>query len=100
MNNKKCSCILPFFNEAERILPVLSVLTAVKNLSEIVCVDDGSTDNASDNIKEKFPNIVIVKNDKNMGKSDAVARGLKSVTSEYVLLMDADLYNLQTEELE
>ncbi len=81
-------------------MSVLNVLTKVRNLSEIVCVDDGSTDNGGSEIHQKFPEVTIVKISENGGKSLAVAVGLEKVSHDYVLMMDADLSDLKVSEIE
>ena len=42
---KNCTCVIPFYNEENRILPVLSELLKINEFNEIILVDDGSTDN-------------------------------------------------------
>lgn len=94
------SCVIPYWNEEERLKNVLNEVIEVKNLAEIVCVDDASTDNSVNVIKKHYPIIKFVRLNKNVGKSSAILKGLKFVTGEYVLLLDADLRNLNHTELE
>lgn len=94
------TCIIPVYNEGTRVLRVLKVLTQVKNLEEVMCVDDGSSDNTADIIKAHYPQVRVLKLEKNHGKSGAVLEGLKTVKTDYVMLIDGDLYNLQEKELE
>ena len=100
MKQKKCTCLLPFYNEADRVVDVLSILARVSNLDEIICIDDGSTDDGYEKVKKHFPSIQIIHSTTNLGKSAAVAKGLTITATEYVLLMDADLWNLKEHELE
>ena len=99
-NNFSCACIVPFYNEGERILRVLDVLTKVTNLSEVICVDGGSTDNESEQIQKHFSKVKLVRLIEGKGKSATVKRGLKEVKVPYVMLIDADLQNLKHLELE
>lgn len=95
-----CTAIVPFYNERKRIGRVLDQLINVKNLQQIICVDDGSTDNTSQLIKKNYPTIVTIRLNKNCGKTNAVAQGLKKVKTEYVFLCDADLHDLKKDEAE
>jgi len=100
-NHCACSCIIPFYNENARIFSVINSLAHVKNLSEIICVDDGSASRAiADEIEKKFPNVILVRQVKNGGKSAAVHAGLSCVKTPYVMLMDADLDHVIPSEIE
>ena len=44
------SAIVTFYNEEKRIFYVLDVIEAIQSIDEIICVDDGSTDDAAEKI--------------------------------------------------
>jgi glycosyltransferase involved in cell wall biosynthesis len=94
-----CSCIIPFYNEGSRILNVLEVLKDVAELSQIVCVDDGSEDLASIWLTRDYPLVTLLRLEKNRGKTAAVKAGLDLIHNEYVLLLDADLDSLNSAEI-
>lgn len=94
-----CDCLIPFHNEGRRVLAVLAVVSKIQEIDSIICVDDGSEDQASEWIKERYPQVKLVRLEKNQGKTGAVREGLKRVKAEYVLLLDADLEALQVEEI-
>lgn len=96
----KVSCLIPFYNERERIAQVLEVITKVKNISQVVCVDDGSTDGTAAFVKAYWPEVEVVRQEENKGKAAAIKHGLEIVSHDLVLLMDADLQGLQRHELE
>lgn len=99
MTDKKFSCLIPFYNESTRILPVLKTITEVPLISQIVCVDDGSTDNIAETIQKIYPNITLIRLVQNYGKSTAIQKGIEAVVNEYVLLMDADLKKVKEFEI-
>lgn len=94
------TCLIPFYNEGERIIKVLEELSKTESIDNFVCVNDGSTDCAEDEIKRKLPHVKVISLEKNMGKSDAVKNGLKHINGEFVLLIDADLRELNYKEIE
>lgn len=93
------SCVIPFFNEGERLLSVLQVLMQIPEITQVICIDDGSKDKTSKYIKEIWPEIVLISLPENEGKSSAIKYALSSIQSEYVLLMDADLRFLNDKEI-
>lgn len=96
---KRYSCILPAFNENPRILAVLEAVTKVKEIAEVICVDDGSTDKTGEVIFIHFPQVKLIRHKTNKGKLSAVKTGLRSAKNNNLLLLDADLVGLKTEEI-
>lgn len=82
--------VVPFFNESDFIRDIVS---ATLNFTDIIiAVDDGSTDNSAERIKD-LRNIIIIKNDKNYGKGYSLRKGFEKalkLSAEYVVTLDAD----------
>lgn len=78
---------------------VLDAVTKTPELTAIICVDDGSTDDAFQQIAKTFPQVELIKLSRNQGKSAAVHAGLSRVKTEYVFLCDADLSNIKIDTL-
>lgn len=97
---KKYSCLITAYNENPQILNVLKIVTRVKNVSEIICVDDGSLDNTPDVVKANFPGVKLIVHETNKGKVDAIKTGIKVCRNANLLLLDADLVGLKKEEIE
>lgn len=94
--NRKLSVVICVYNEAENIIPLIERLTIALNGidHEMVFVDDGSTDNTLDNLKNhKNPNIKIVEFRRNYGQSAALAAGIEYAQAEWIVTMDGDLQN-------
>jgi glycosyltransferase involved in cell wall biosynthesis len=96
----KVSCIIPFYNEGERLFQVLDEVMKIRNVEEIICVDDASEQDQSKEIQCRFPFIKIFRLPENLGKAGAVRKGIQQAAGEYILLIDADLQNLQHQEIE
>ncbi|MDO8443535.1 MAG: glycosyltransferase family 2 protein [Candidatus Azambacteria bacterium] len=96
----KVSCIIPAHNEEKNIRNVLNVVSGVSSefISEIIVVDDGSIDNTP-NIVREFPNIRLIINEKNSGKSYSIAKGIQESSGDFILMLDADLHGLLPEDI-
>lgn len=100
LNRKRVriACLIPAFNEGPRIGKVLEVVANFPAFDEIVLVNDGSSDNTLDAMKyyeSHNRKIKVINIQPNGGKTNAVIQGMKSVTSELVCLIDADLEGLK-----
>ena len=96
---KKISVVIPVYNEEQvinecikRITQVLEKLDEYEN--EIIIIDDGSRDNTLSLLEEMAENnseIKILSFSRNFGHQAAVTAGLKHVTGDAILIIDADL---------
>ncbi len=91
------SVVIPAYNEQERIGRTLEAMIAFLKRqpyrSEILVVDDGSTDATLETASGKlqdFPHRIF-KNSTNQGKGAAVKKGMLAAAGEYVLFSDADM---------
>lgn len=89
----KISIIMPVYNVSKYLQKCLDSIVeqSLKDI-EIICVDDGSTDNSLDILKEyekKDERFVIVSQE-NMGQGIARNKGLKISNGKYVLFIDPD----------
>ena len=89
----KLSIIIPVYNVDDYISECLySILNQSFKDLEVICVNDGSTDNSSDilNDYKKRDSRVVVVNKSNDGSGVARNFGLKIARGEYVYFADAD----------
>ncbi|GAO37413.1 hypothetical protein SCT_2835 [Sulfuricella sp. T08] len=94
----RISCIICAFNEAPRIAAVLAVASVHPLLLEVIVVDDGSTDNTAGIVK-RFPSVKLISYPVNRGKSFAMATGVASAQGDLLMLLDADLKGLTSENI-
>lgn len=95
---QKVSCIVCAYNEAERIGAVLDVITRMPELDEILVVDDGSTDGTSA-VLGAYPQVTLLQQKCNLGKTQALKRGIEHAQNPLILLLDADLVGLQSSDV-
>ena len=93
MKNPKISIIIPVYNTQEYLPKCLDTLVnqTYSNL-EIICVDDGSTDESLRILNEYAAkdSRIIVHSQKNGGASIARNYGLNIATGDYVSFIDSD----------
>ena len=87
---------MPIFREAAHLPPLLeSVRAALQSCnvrSELVLVDDGSSDGSWDTIRNeaRLSNVRALRLSRNFGKELALCAGLEHARGDAVILMDAD----------
>jgi glycosyltransferase involved in cell wall biosynthesis len=87
------SVIIPAYNEKATIREILHRVQAMAIASEIVVVDDGSTDGTREILQEvdhQGP-IRVVFHEKNKGKGAAVRTGIHASHGDVLIIQDADL---------
>ena len=87
--------ILPAYNVADTISEtLLSVLSQTMTQTEIIVVNDASTDNTQeviDSFIKAYPQrILCIKHEENKGLSGARKTGLEHATAPYILFVDTD----------
>jgi len=93
-NNPTVSVIIPIYNRAHMIgRAIQSVSKQSYQDFELIIVDDGSTDNTDEVVKEfqqKDKRITYIKHDKNKGGSAARNTGIKASKGKYIAFLDSD----------
>lgn len=94
------SIVIPVYNEESNIDSLYSELTAVlkdiRTPYEIVCVDDGSSDDTFRKLSElnkKDSKVKVVRFRRNFGQTAALAAGFDYAKGDIVISIDADLEN-------
>ncbi len=92
------SVVIPVFNECESVRPLseelLQVLRGLGRTSEILFVDDGSTDGTSEILAElaaEEPEIAVVRLRRNFGKAAALMAGFREARGDAIVTIDGDL---------
>lgn len=88
----KVAAIIPAFNEETTIGDVITTLTQVDLIAEIVVVSDGSDDRTAEVAERRGAKVIIHR--ENLGKAAAMKTGFEATVSPIVLFLDADLIGL------
>lgn len=89
----KVSIIIPVYNTEKYLKDCLnSVISQTLRDIEIICIDDGSTDNSLAILKEysKLDSRIKVVSQNNQGAGIARNKGILKATGEYIMFIDSD----------
>lgn len=94
------SIVIPLYNEEENV-PLLSkgieeVMADIKDDYEVLCINDGSTDNTEDALNEvatKNTKFKIINLRRNSGQTAAMMAGIDFAKGDIIIPMDGDLQN-------
>ena len=68
-----------------------SIYKFISELSyEIVLIDNDSIDGTCEMVQENFPEVTLVRNQKNLGVAPARKQGMQLANGNYILILDAD----------
>ena len=98
MSVSQTVALVPAYNEAPRLAPVLEVILSSPLVDKTIVIDDGSQDDTAE-VAATYP-VELLRFDENRGKGAALQAGLqKAPDASYYLFFDADLLNFRHEHI-
>lgn len=101
--NMRVAIIIPAFNEEKTIVSVLKEIKGLDFNSQIIVVDDGSSDNTSRVVENEFKDVIVLRHAINLGKGGALKTGCeatKKIEADLIAMIDADGQHLPENLLE
>ena len=90
----KLSVVMPVFNEKETIREILAQVRGVNMVSQVVVVDDFSTDGTREILQDEAARdetLTLILHNRNRGKGAGVRSGVERATGDIIIIQDADL---------
>lgn len=93
-NKPKLSIVVVTYNTKDLLSPLLNsirmTLDSWKKKTEIIIVDNASSDDTVEFVKKVYPDIKLIVNKINQGYAKANNQGIKIAQGEYILLLNSD----------
>jgi len=86
----KISIIIVNRNTREKLLRCLDSIASNAGESEVVVVDNDSTDGSADAVKDKFPGVTIIQGKENVGYARGSMMGFRATSGRYILFLNSD----------
>lgn len=87
----KISAVIPVYKNKKLFLRMLENNIKYLKDVEIVVADDASAEGLKQDLKEKYPEVKVIVNEKNLGFSKTVNLAVKEATGEFILLLNSDV---------
>lgn len=89
--SKNLAVVILNWNGKNWLQKFLSGVVRFSDDAEIYVIDNHSTDDSVEFLKQKFPSVKIIINDKNYGFAGGYNEGLKKINAEYYCLLNSDV---------
>ncbi len=93
---KKCDIIIPVWNELESTRECIDRLKSCTRYPyRLIIIDNASREPAKgylENLKNDFPDMLLIRNNSNLGFVKAVNQGISACNDQYILVLNNDAY--------
>ena len=98
VSDKSVSIVIPAYNEEATVAKVVSVARKLSYVTEVIVVDDGSTDRTVE--EAESAGATVISHIMNEGKGSAIKTGFKNSHGDIVAFIDADVSNFTSEKID
>lgn len=89
------SVVIPTFNGRDLLLknlpPLFAALARIDAASEVIVVDDASSDDTLQVLEKQFPAVFVMYNERNLGFAETINRGIFASRHDIVLALNNDV---------
>lgn len=86
----RLSIVIVNFNTYKFLCQCLDSIYSIKEDFEIIVVDNASSDDSVSLIRQHYPKVLVISNNKNIGFATANNQGVKKAKGDYILLLNPD----------
>jgi len=85
------SVLVVTYNSREDVSALLTDVERLAPQAGVVLVDNASQDRTVEHVVSRFPRVVTIANNRNLGYASAINQGLRRCTTEFVFLFNPDI---------
>lgn len=100
MESRSISVIIPVYNEERTIPSIVEIIRTWGKASEIIVVNDGSTDKTARAVSQFNGSIRLIDRKGNKGKGFSLAQGVRASSGELTMFLDGDVVGLTHKDLD
>ncbi|MDX6644511.1 MAG: hypothetical protein QOK40_238 [Miltoncostaeaceae bacterium] len=83
--------VIPTLDARDLLAPTLESLARQTVPARVVVVDNASRDGTAEMVADRFPGVMVLRNERNLGFGRAINRALPAVDGEFVVLVNNDV---------
>ncbi len=82
--------IIPAYNRTNYLIETLGSIDKQKISKQVIVIDDGSDKPLSNLIIREFPEVIVIRNDRNYGPSTCRNMGIEAARGQFICFIDSD----------
>ena len=89
------SVVIPTYNGRDLLLknlpPLFEALAMIDAASEVIVIDDASSDDSIQILERQFPSVIVMRNERNIGFAETINRGIFAARHDIVFAVNNDV---------